>query len=526
MKKITLLLLLVVSITLAQRTTNHGLIASYSFDNPNNLNDNKNVRNLSQTGNQSTTNTGKFGQALTLGGDYFTGSDLPDSDIYTYSFWLKTSTNTAIERTIIDDSTRPGTGFGSGFGTAIVLQNGKVSVRARVFYGFGAFRVTGVTSTTLIADGNWHHIVIEVKKSGNVVSSKIIVDKVVGLTNQTSAGPNTSLVNDFNTVGNFVIGDNRNNTVGVFNRYEDEIDELKIFDIDLTASQINILFNNDNIDIFRLNDIDYVITKSNEVEVLNYSGSGTILNIPNQVTNNGITYNVTAVDATNFRDRNFTSVTIPNGVISIGNNAFQNNQIVTLNLGTGLQIIGTSAFLNNKIATLIIPNNVRTIGQNAFKTNRLTEITLGSGLRSISGQAFIANTASLTVTSLLTNPFTLPAMFDSPSLVDLIIPTGTSTAYSRARWRGFKSITEGATLSNDAIALDEKSVRVAVNASELTVSTNNNVKVLDLAVYQLTGKQVLNVATSTANINTLASGVYIINITTDKGVIAKKIIKN
>ena len=449
MKKITLMLsLLMASIASAQPGSisiapKFGLVASYSFDNPNPLNDSENVRNLSAATTGASVSTGKFGDAITLNGDYLTGADLTDSDAYTYSFWLKTSTNTTDEKAVIDDSQRPGVGFGSGFGTAIVLQNGKVSARARVFFGGGLFRVTGVTSTTLIADGNWHHIVIEVAKPFfNVVSSKITVDKVVEGTDQKSVS-GSSLVDDFNTTGNFVIGNNRGNTVGANHRYSDEIDELKIYNTALPTATINSLFDNNSADVFEVNGIGYAGISANEVEAIGYTGSGTVLNIPNQVTYNGTTYSVTTISSTNFRDKNFTEVTIPNSVTTIGNNAFQNNDIVTLNLGTGVQTIGTSAFLNNELATLVIPNNVTTIGQNAFKNNQFSDITLGSGLTSIHDTAFEASflAAGATMTSLMTNPVPLPNTLPI-SVIDLIIPTGTTARYTAAGWTGFRSITE------------------------------------------------------------------------------------
>ena len=72
-----------------------------------------------------------------------------------------------------------------------------------------------------------------------------------------------------------------------------------------------------------INGIEYTLDSSSKTATVtkrNYTG---VVNIPSSVVYNGITYNVTAIGQTAFSAcSSLTSVTIPNGVTSIGYEAF------------------------------------------------------------------------------------------------------------------------------------------------------------------------------------------------------------
>ncbi|WP_298881567.1 T9SS type A sorting domain-containing protein [uncultured Polaribacter sp.] len=250
--KLLLLLLFTISITIAQLPQNgNGLIASYSFDNPNFLNNNQaNSENFSKTGSNSSILSGKFNEAINLNNDYLSRTNIEDKDIYTHSFWIKTTTNTNDEKTILDDSNRNGQGFSNNYGYTIVLQNGKVSIKARVLLrddrGLPINQLASATSDAIVTDNNWHHIITEVKKntSTKTFTVSITIDNYVKVSDSTTfAGSATyvTIENDFNTNGVLTIGNNRNNDVGLEGRYNGLIDELYIFDKSLTDSQIQLL---------------------------------------------------------------------------------------------------------------------------------------------------------------------------------------------------------------------------------------------------------------------------------------------
>ncbi|MCL1991568.1 MAG: leucine-rich repeat domain-containing protein [Spirochaetes bacterium] len=103
---------------------------------------------------------------------------------------------------------------------------------------------------------------------------------------------------------------------------------------------------------------------------------------------NGI--EVTAIGVFAFENSQLTSVVIPAGVTTIGNNAFQNNNLLTsVVIPAGVTTIGSSAFQNNNLTEVIIPSSVQTIGTNAFQNNNLTEVTIPSSVQTISPGAFM-----------------------------------------------------------------------------------------------------------------------------------------
>ena len=85
-------------------------------------------------------------------------------------------------------------------------------------------------------------------------------------------------------------------------------------------------------------------------------------------------------------------VTIPNSVVSIGNNAFQGCRgLRTLTLGNMLTTIGNSAFDNCQTlrGTVVIPNSVTSMGNGAFSgCQNLEKVILGDGLTAINDAAF------------------------------------------------------------------------------------------------------------------------------------------
>lgn len=187
-------------------------------------------------------------------------------------------------------------------------------------------------------------------------------------------------------------------------------------------------------DTFVDNYITYQITSlsPNTVQTTNYDMTGgTAVTIPNYVNYNSATYSVTAVGYSSFTSNNLTSVvftspsniitidnsafsnnnlgtiTIPNGVTSIGDNAFNNNQNLTsVTIPNSVLSIGGSAFLFNDLSSIIIPDSVLTIGDGAFAQNtNMTNVVIGNNVTSIGEFAFRFNSSitSIVIPDSVTN---------------------------------------------------------------------------------------------------------------------------
>jgi len=143
--------------------------------------------------------------------------------------------------------------------------------------------------------------------------------------------------------------------------------------------------------------VDGVLFDRESKKLISYPiKKGNSYTIPNAVTTIGM-------DAFN-NHKALTSITIPTSVTTIEQSAFQyagkdNGLAVTINSGSQLETIGKNAFFESGVKTITIPNGVKTIGEQAFQgCARLTSINLPESLTSIGGSAFSGCNSLATVT--------------------------------------------------------------------------------------------------------------------------------
>jgi hypothetical protein len=208
---------------------------------------------------------------------------------------------------------------------------------------------------------------------------------------------------------------------------------MKIF---FTTLCLSIMLVNVHAATFIVDNINYFIGLNNTVGVTfntpKYSGN---ITIPSSVTNEGITYTVTDIGTSAFKDcigltainlpatlKNIglnafagctalTSVTLPESVKNlesgafaycsnlasiniprvnnIGNDAFTDcNKLTSLVLPSSVKYIGQKAFYNCTSLSVNIPDSVVTIGASAYSGTLLNTVTLPATLKTLSSLAF------------------------------------------------------------------------------------------------------------------------------------------
>ena len=142
-------------------------------------------------------------------------------------------------------------------------------------------------------------------------------------------------------------------------------------------------------------------------------------------------YKVTAIGKKAFNNRDtFKSVTIPDSVTTIGDEAFKSSSLTSIKIGKGVKTIGAYAFsFCTKLTSVSIPDNVTSIGDYAFyNCTSLTKVTMGKGITAIPNYAFNTCTSLKDVT-IGTNVKTIGASAFSNcySLTSITTPDGLTT---------------------------------------------------------------------------------------------------
>ena len=169
------------------------------------------------------------------------------------------------------------------------------------------------------------------------------------------------------------------------------------------------------------------VTTIGEDAFANCSGL-TSINIPNSVT---------TIGEGAFRHcSSLTSVTIPNSVTSIGNNVFRDcSGLTSIIIPNSVTTISMGAFFYcSSLTNITIPNSVTTIGEGAFQNTGFTSITIPNSVTSIGQYAFYNCNSLTSITVEATTPPTLGgnAFIFNASGRKIYVPSASVAAYKAA----------------------------------------------------------------------------------------------
>jgi|GEM_PF-3829388 len=197
-----------------------------------------------------------------------------------------------------------------------------------------------------------------------------------------------------------------------------------------------------------------------------YEFTNTDVVIPASVTdpNTGKTYNVVAIDDEAFMQSNAVIITLPEGIVRIGDRAFSmgwgGGSVQSVNIPSTVKYIGQMAYMGLPLTEVNLPDGIETVGRGAFATcEQLAKVTLPNSLVDTffdDGYGYMEQTAGLMprafsmcpnltdVTSNIINPGVSEAFGDINPEAVLTVPDGTIDKYvdvaTADGWASFKVI--------------------------------------------------------------------------------------
>lgn len=169
--------------------------------------------------------------------------------------------------------------------------------------------------------------------------------------------------------------------------------------------------------------------------IVRYLGSEAVVEIPAQLTHEGVAYPVEHIGTSAFAvgtASGITSVTLPDGLKTIGETAFKGAKLTALTLPASLTEIGKNAFLGNELATLTLADDSKLsqIGEGAFSNNKLVDLDLSKATTLVElAKAAFENNNLKTVILPTTTTFTTigDEVFYSNYLNEVIVPDSITT---------------------------------------------------------------------------------------------------
>jgi hypothetical protein len=126
------------------------------------------------------------------------------------------------------------------------------------------------------------------------------------------------------------------------------------------------------------------------------------------------------------------SISIPNSVANIGNDAFSGTSLTNVLIGNGVAVIGDFAFAGCGLTSITIPDNVTSIGSEAFADCSLTSVMISASVTNVGVSAFLCG--SLTTINVdgnnLSYSSVVGVLFDKSQSTLIEYPPGKAGSYN------------------------------------------------------------------------------------------------
>lgn len=185
-----------------------------------------------------------------------------------------------------------------------------------------------------------------------------------------------------------------------------------------------------------------IMTENNFRYVMNDEGGATVIGLEDDSVTTLVVpealggVNVTAIGGQAFQGCGFTSVTLPDSIVSIGDDAFSSCRALSdISLPASLKSIGEKAFAYcDALESVSIPQGVDIVSKHAFTScDALSSVELAEGVTAIGDFAFsfCTNLSSISLpTSLET--IGMGAFHENPALISVDVPQGVTEIGSSA----------------------------------------------------------------------------------------------
>lgn len=341
----------------------------------------------------------------------------------------------------------------------------------------------------------------------------------------TSTSPNTVKTIDYNTDGGTTVTIPNTVTNASVGYAVKRIEDLSFYGNSLTSVTIADGIETIGEKAFKNNSIQTITIPNSVIDVEGFAFEN------NQLITLNLSNSLTEIKSHVFQNNMLTSLTIPNSVTTIQKNAFENNQLTSITIPSSVNIIYQRAFKNNQLTNLTFENGVGLIYYEAFENNQLSSLTIPSSTYELGNACFkgnpLTNITSMRTTApnINTNP-TWDTFLGDRSGIDLTIPAGSMNSYvtgTNAKWTGFNSVTEDASLSTSSFEI-EKDITIITNHNSIKIKSSDDLKIKKYSLYSLSGMSISTGKASSISTENISKGIYVLKLDFDKGTIIKKVL--